>query len=71
MTYRHPSLVTPGIGVGLRSRRPTSSANDEGRGARFVTQSHALGGPIASPRSLLIAAAVVVAIFVIGWRLSD
>jgi hypothetical protein len=68
MTYRHPSLVTPGIGLG--SRRPTTSANDGRHNGRFVTQSHALGAPIASPGALLIAAAVAVAVFVIGFRLS-
>ena len=68
MTYRHHSLVTPGIGDG--SRRPTASANDDRRNARFVTESHALGAPIASPGALLIAAALAVAIFVIGFRLS-
>ena len=67
-TYRHPSFVTPGIGLG--ARRPTNSANDDRRNARFVTQSHALGAPAASPRALLIAAAVAVAVLVIGYRLS-
>lgn len=70
MTYPHHSIVTPGIGIGLGLRRATTSANDERRNARFVTQSHALGAPIASPRALLIAAAVALAVFVIGLRLS-
>ena len=68
MTYRQHSLATPGIGLG--SRRPTASANDDGGHARFVTQSHALGAPIATPRALLIAVAVAVAVFVIGFRVS-
>ncbi len=68
MTYRHHSLVTPGIELGWR--RSTASANDDGSHARFVTQSHALGGPVATPRALLIAAAVAIAVFVVGFRLS-
>lgn len=66
MTHRTPFLVTPGID----SRRPTASASDDRRMVRFVTQSHALGAPAASPGALLIAAAVAVAIFVLGLRLS-
>ncbi len=34
-------------------------------------QSHALGGPIASPRALIIAAAIAVAVYLLGCRLSD
>jgi hypothetical protein len=71
MTSPHASLMTPGIAVGLGSRRTTDSANDDRRNARFVTQSHALGAPIASPRALIIAAAVIVAVLLIGFRLSS
>lgn len=38
---------------------------------RFVTQSHSLGAPIASPGSLAIAAAVVVGLYLIARRLID
>ena len=58
--------VTPGL---AGPRRATTSANDA-RHVRFVTQSHALGAPKAKPGALLIAAAVAIAVFVIGLRLS-
>lgn len=38
---------------------------------RFVTQSHALGRPMASPTALIIAAAVAIAVYLLGCRLSD
>ena len=68
MTYRHPSLVNTGLAAA--PRRTTASANDDRRNERFVTQSHALGGSAASPGALLIAAAVAVAVFVLGLRIS-
>ena len=63
--------MTPGILAGLGSRRATTSANDERRPVRFVTQSHVLGAPRVGPAALLIAAAMAVAVLVIGWRLSE
>ena len=41
------------------------------RRTRFVTQSHALGRPKASPLALMIAAAVAIAVYLLGCRLSD
>ena len=41
------------------------------RSSRFVTQSHALGAPMASPTSLLVAAAIAVAVYLVGRRLVD
>ncbi len=71
MTYRHPSILTPGILAGVGSRRSTASANDDRHTARFVTQSHVLGARIANPRALFIAAAIAVALYIIGCKLSD
>lgn len=70
MTYRHHFNLTPGILVDGASRRSTASANDDRHLARFVTQSHALGVPMANPRALFIAAAIAVALYLIGRRLS-
>ncbi len=42
-----------------------------GTSARFVTQSHALGAPMASPASLIVAAAIAVAVYFVGRRLVD
>lgn len=38
---------------------------------RFIQQSHAVSAPIASPRSLLLAATIAVALYFVGRRLSD
>ena len=50
-----------------RSMRLTRPAT---RGGRFVTQSHVLGAPFASPASLAIAAAVAVALVFVTRRLT-
>lgn len=71
MTYRHHFNLAPGILVGALSRRSTAPANDDRHATRFVTQSHALGRPIANPQALLIAAAIAVALYLIGRKLSD
>ena len=47
----------------VRARRPKPS--------RFVMQSHALSRPIANPKALLIAAAIAIALYLVGHRLSD
>lgn len=49
---------------GSRPERTTTSS-------RFVTQSHALGAPMASPASLIVAAAIAVAVYFVGRRLVD
>lgn len=53
-----------------RSARLPKSPADAHR-ARFTPQSHALGGPVAQPRALFVAAAIVVVLFLLGRRLSQ
>ncbi len=50
--------------TGSRPQRSSTSA-------RFVTQSHALGTPMANPASLIVAAAIAVAVYFVGRRLAD
>ncbi len=66
-TYPIDPSTTPGILTGM-SRRGANA--DAGRSTRFVTQSHALSAPVASPRSVFIAATIALAIYLIGRRLS-
>ncbi len=74
---RSPDTVgLPGILPGTSStatsrmaRLPTTFG--AARHARFTQQSHALGGPVASPRSVLIGTAIAVALYWIGCRLSE
>lgn len=40
------------------------------RPARFVTQTHAIGAPMAQPRSLLVAGLIAFALYLLGRRLS-
>lgn len=47
--------------------RPERTSNSK----RFVTQSHALGTPMANPASLIVAAAIAVAVYFVGRRLAD
>jgi hypothetical protein len=62
------STRSPGIVSGSNGRqRPTFPTKP----ARFVTQSHSLSAPIASPRSLFIAATIAVALYWIGRRISE
>ncbi len=66
------SFATPALGApGLYRDRAMRPAREAWRHRRYVTQSHALGAPIASPRSLAIAAAVAVALFFVARRLTD
>ena len=69
MNSPHFPVLTPGILSGLASRQtPPRGAS---RTARFVTQSHALGGPVASPKTLVIATAIAIVVYLIGCRLSE
>ncbi len=61
------SASVPGVGRDLAMR----PAREASRHRRFVTQSHALGAPKASPRSLAVAAAVAVALFYVAKKLTD
>lgn len=49
----------------------TSDRVDRRRSSRFVTQSHALGTPLANPAALAVAAAIAVALYLVGRKLSD
>lgn len=63
-----PSLdLAPGFGI-YGSYRPS---RDVRRTRRFVTESHALGAPIARPGPLLVAATVAIAVVLIARRLID
>ena len=61
-------MQSPGILTGGTGRVRSATASNAGR---FVTQSHALSTPIASPRSLFIAATIAVALYWIGRRISE
>jgi hypothetical protein len=67
MTRSQPAL-SPGITSGGNARhRPVAPMKP----SRFVTQSHALSTPIASPRGLFLAATIAVALYWVGRRLSE
>lgn len=66
----HPDLGV-GTAPGPASGRTIHRVDHGMRPGRFVMQSHALGAPIASPRALIIAAAIAVAVYLLGCRLSD
>jgi hypothetical protein len=64
-------MPPPGILSGVPFRRRALPTHEATRPSRFVTQSHALSAPIASPRSMFIALTVAIALYLIGRRLSD
>jgi len=71
LTFPISPATTPGIlapsAVRARSTRGIGSI----RRSRFVMESHLAGAPVYSPRAILIAATIAVALYLIGRRLSD
>jgi hypothetical protein len=62
--------LTPGITAGA-PRRPMPSTIRPRKSARFVTTSHSLSAPAASPSGVLVAATIAIALYFLGRRLSD
>ncbi len=65
-----PAFPTPGIVTDLRPQLQRRVARG-GRSSRFVMQSHNVSAPIASPGALFVAAAIAVALYLVGRRISD
>ncbi len=62
---------TASFGTYRSNGTPGSRPDRNSRSPRFVTQSHALGAPMANPASLIVAAAIAVAVYFVGRRLVD
>ncbi|MEO8937041.1 MAG: hypothetical protein ABI277_13770 [Burkholderiaceae bacterium] len=59
----------PGILSGFGPRHTLRSVTGGRHAARFVMQSHVLNAPRANPRALLVAAAIALALYLIGRRI--
>lgn len=71
MQFAAPMASSGSFGP-YRSNETTGSRPERNlRSPRFVTQSHALGAPMAKPASLILAAAIAVAVYLVGRRLVD
>lgn len=69
MTMQPIAPTTPGILTRVPRRDPAATRAVP-KSTRFVTESHTLSAPITSPGALFVAAAVAVALYLIGRRLS-